>query len=76
MTIIRTKDCDVCESNRPGDTWREIGEEVLIQGGKIGDTRHRFFQCTACGSVWVEIRDIGGMAGGGPFYHRITQRFF
>jgi len=76
MTINRTGTCDTCNGDRPADSWEEIGTQVHINGGKVGDTHHTFYQCKNCGSAWIRIEDQGGIGGNGTYYHSLTERFY
>ena len=76
MTINFKGKCATCESKKPSDSWREIGSQVSIHGGKEGDTHHTFYQCSECGSAWIKIQDQGGLGGNGTFYHSLTERFY
>ncbi len=76
MAINSTGKCDSCANNEPSDICQEIGQSVHINGGREGDTDHAFLQCTACGSVWLRIRDSGGLGGHGTFYHLLTGNFY
>ena len=75
MTIRHTTRCRDCKSEP--STLIEIGEGVIIHGGREGDTYHAFFQCAMCGSVWMKIEDRGGSAEEhGQFWHRMTHGYF
>lgn len=73
MTIKHTRDCDTCKSGKPGTSWKQIGEELLVKGDRVsGDSSYRFYQCSDCGLVWREVYDIGGAGGSdGPFYKNV-----
>ncbi|MDJ0862114.1 MAG: hypothetical protein QNJ82_07735 [Gammaproteobacteria bacterium] len=74
MTIRHTTRCGDCKSDP--DALTEIGEGVIIRGGREGDTYHALYQCSMCGSVWMKIEDRGGTEGRGQFWHRLTHGYF
>lgn len=76
MTIQHTGKCQSCENKTPAESWQEVGSQVHLQGGKVGDTHHTFYQCNDCGSAWVKVQDQGGLGGNGTFYHSLTERFY
>lgn len=71
MTINHKHNCKSCN-----ETLKEIGDPVHITGGKEGDTDHSFFQCSKCGSIWVKVKDSGGLGGNGTFFHSLTKSFY
>ena len=76
MAIKFAGQCKACANGKPTKSWQEIGEKVHIEGGKNGDTEHTFFQCGQCGSLWLQVDDIGGIGGYGTYFHRLTKGFF
>jgi hypothetical protein len=58
--------CTKCKGARHRHkSWQPIGEPVVTHttiGRGYDQTEHKFFQCSECGSVWVEYEDNG--AGG------------
>jgi hypothetical protein len=61
-------------SKPPSKAWREIGDVVHIDEGKVGHADRTFYQCAACGSVWMRTRESGAL-GKNTFYQSLTERF-
>jgi hypothetical protein len=53
---------------------REIGDVVHIDEGIVGHADRTFYQCGACGSVWMRTRESGAL-GKNTFYQSLTERF-
>jgi hypothetical protein len=65
--------CAECSSEKFPNTAKPIGQDVQV--GMDSPTDFSFYQCSKCGSVWVQIRD-SGRAGHGTFRRRLTERLF
>lgn len=77
MTIEHRTKCDKCKNNEfPKQIVEQIGNPVNVSAGKVGDSYYTFFQCLECGSIWLNVKDCGGLGGKGSFYHLISDRFF
>jgi hypothetical protein len=74
--ITHQHTCEGCKAKKPSSSWKPIGETVHINGGRAGDTDHSFFQCKDCGTMWIEVKDLGGFGGKGTFYHPLTDKFY
>ncbi len=75
MTIDYKGECASCDGDKPALSWAQVGEDVLIRGGSVGDTRYTHFQCGDCGEMWVKVTDIGGIRGPGTYYHKMDSHF-
>ena len=76
MTINFTDKCESCSAGIPSNNCQEIGQSVHIDGGRAGDTDYRFLQCNSCGTIFLNVRDSGGLGGHGNFNHVLTNTFF
>jgi len=76
MAINHSGKCAECTTGNPSDSCVGIGQDVHINGGPAGDTDHSFMQCQKCGSVFVRIRDRGGLGGNGTFYQVLTRDLY
>ncbi len=63
-------ECESCEGSKPADSWEQIGEPELHEGGRSGDTTYTHYRCTLCGSRWRKTKDSGGLGGNGTYYKR------
>ena len=62
---------DADESNTLPVTVSPIGDHVVTRDRYR--TKHSFGQCTACGSIWVTVRDAGSSTAS---HRRLTDDLF